>query len=730
MAKQTFVIVLAVLVMELIVVEGGIIRRIQRMTLSRAMDLYLQRIRTKEPYLFDKLFDFGAVGKRYGFNEKRFFDGAVDPHKPWFQGPNVCYSRTEDPKSESQNKTDRMFHIRRCDGSNTAYKCVSWTQVNKSGQTLTEINECCPGFSRKAVDFGCPIAKKLQDFISTARELNLNELIRAIEEVDLVPMLTEANNSFTIFGPTDEAFQKIKSLPLRKNGVPSQANSSVVIVSKQPTDSLQQDTRKLILGHFALVKLTSPHLKNNQLIETASPFKSKIRVNLYDSPKHIMTADCKRIMTVDSVALNGVIHVVEEILQPVTDSLMDKISRHPDLSYLKTVFDQTDLGQMLREDGDFTVFAPTDSAFRRMDPIHLNKLLSRPTCLSKFVKSHVLPSVVCSSVLQRLVRTKSILGNNIKLLMDASNSLHVNGAQVMSKDNMATNGVLYTIDDVLLMDDAKTFMIVAQKSGFTKFLDLIDAAGLRKNVDNLENVTIFVPSNKALDEATLSDLGNNSDKLQAVLKYHIARSEVNLMGLYDNLQLDTLHAEQKIRINKYSLLPSTQWVIRTAQCAKIVKTDIKSCNAIIHVVDKVLIPSSDNVVDVLSKDSRVSTFLNLLRMADLTDTLQEDGPFTVFAPTNSAFNAHGSDAVFELQRNKDRLVKLLKNHIGIGTVCCSGIFYYEVRPDNFKTLSGEVFNLDRIRGYRGSYFKSEELTECDKTGTNGVVHVINRVLMD
>ncbi|KAL3869818.1 hypothetical protein ACJMK2_042451 [Sinanodonta woodiana] len=688
-----------------------------------------------------KLFNPRRFGLGFRFDENPFFDISfdwMDSNKPWHEGPNVCFSRTEDkedpkPESESPIKTHHMFQTQICDGSDTAYKCTSSVVTRKGKTTVTEIYECCPGFSRKPMDHGCPIAKKLQDFISTARELNLNELIRAIEAVDLMPVLTQTNNSFTIFGPTDEAFQKIKSLPLSENEVPLQDVGSMVIVSEQATNTLLQDTRNLVLGHLALGTLTSTRLKNNQLIETASPFKSKIRVNLYDSPQHIMTADCKRIMTVDSVALNGVIHVVEEILQPVTDSLMDKISRNPDLSYLKTAIGRTGLGQMLREDGDFTVFAPTDSAFRKMDPNRLNKLLSEPTCLSKIVKNHVLPSVVCSAVIQGQTQAKNALGNYINLTRDDDNKLYVSGAQVISKDNMATNGVLYIIDDVLLVDDAINALIVAEKSGFTKFLDLIDTADFKKTVENLENVTIFVPTNEgveALDEATLSDLANNLDKLQAVLKYHIVPSEATCQGFYDNVQLDTLQEGKKIRINEYSSFPFENKWIPTAQCAKIVKTNIKSCNAIIHVVDKVLIPPSGNVVDVLAKDSRFSTLVDLLKKADLADTLQEIGPFTVFAPTNSVFNALGSDAVLELQGNKDLLVKLLKNHVVQGTICCSGIFRgHWMTGQKIRTLSGEMYHLSREQSDKPTIGHAK-VTECDKTGTNGVVHVIDRVLMN
>lgn len=753
MAKPTFLIFLAVLVIELFVVEGAFLgkhRQIGRHGHRKGMfsDLAIPRrhrlqreMKHKEPSFFHRLFRPGSFRFGYGFDENPFFDVSfnwMDSNKPWYEGPNVCFSRTEDKEdpeaeSESQIKTHHMFQTQICDGSDTAYKCTSSAVTSKGKKTVTEIYECCPGFSRKPMDHGCPIAKKLQDFISTARELNLNELIRAIEAVDLVPMLTETNNSFTIFGPTDEAFQKIKSLPLGENEVPLQDMDSMVIVSEQATDALLQDTRNLVLGHLALGTLTSTRLKNNQLVETASPFKSKIRVNLYDSPQHVMTTDCKRVITVDNLVLNGVIHVVEEILQPVTDSLMDKISRNPDLSYLKTAVGRTGLGQILREDGDLTVFAPTDSAFRKMDPTLLNKLLSNPTCLTKIVKNHVLPSVVCSAVIQGQTQTKNALGNYINLTRDDNNKLYVNGVQVISKDNMATNGVLYIIDDVLLVDDALNALTVAEKSGFTRLLDLIDTAGLKKTVENLENVTIFVPTNEAieaLDEATLSDLVNNSEKLQEVLKYHIVPSEVTCQGFYDSVQLDTLDGGKKIRINEYSSFPFQNKWIPTAQCAKIIKTNVKSCNAIIHVVDKVLIPPSGNVVDVLAKDSRFSTLVDLLKKADLADTLQEDGPFTVFAPTNTVFKALGSDAVLELQGNKDLLVKLLKNHIVQGTICCSGIFRgHWLTGQKIHTLSGEMYHLSREHSDQPTIGHAK-VTECDNTGTNGVVHVIDRVLMN
>ena len=87
--------------------------------------------------------------------------------------------------------------------------------------------------------------------------------------------------------------------------------------------------------------------------------------------------------------------------------------------------------------------------------------------------------------------------------------------------------------------------------------------------------------------------------------------------------------------------------------ANLLKADIAASNGIIHVIDTVLLPETETIVGVASKAGSFSTLLAAVKAAGLVDTLQSDGPFTVFAPTDEAFAKLPEGTVDNLLALKD-----------------------------------------------------------------------------
>lgn len=129
------------------------------------------------------------------------------------------------------------------------------------------------------------------------------------------------------------------------------------------------------------------------------------------------------------------------------------------------------------------------------------------------------------------------------------------------------------------------------------------------------------------------------------------------------------------------------------------------------------------IVDVASSNESFSTLVTALQRADLADTLASDGPFTVFAPTNAAFNDLPDGVLDALLKpeNKDLLQEVLKYHVVAGEVPSS-----EIRTGKVETLNGGVavrVEPDRIVVNNGS------VVQPDVPASNGVIHVVNRVLV-
>ena len=134
----------------------------------------------------------------------------------------------------------------------------------------------------------------------------------------------------------------------------------------------------------------------------------------------------------------------------------------------------------------------------------------------------------------------------------------------------------------------------------------------------------------------------------------------------------------------------------------------------------------DDIVDIASSNEDFSTLVAALSAADLVETLQGPGPFTVFAPTNAAFDALPAGTVESLLRpeNKDQLVEILTYHVvpGAGT---AETFLGE--RASYATVNGAPVH---INGTGGSVrVENATVTTADIVASNGVIHVIDTVLL-
>ena len=129
-----------------------------------------------------------------------------------------------------------------------------------------------------------------------------------------------------------------------------------------------------------------------------------------------------------------------------------------------------------------------------------------------------------------------------------------------------------------------------------------------------------------------------------------------------------------------------------------------------------------NVVQVIGADPNLSTLSKLISDAGLNDTLSSAGPFTVFAPSNEAFKAVPAKTMSELAGDKERLKQVLTYHV-VPVKAASA----DVKAGNVKTVNGANVAVAKT----ANFVTVEEalVTGADKTATNGVVHVIDRVLL-
>jgi uncharacterized surface protein with fasciclin (FAS1) repeats len=245
--------------------------------------------------------------------------------------------------------------------------------------------------------------------------------------------------------------------------------------------------------------------------------------------------------------------------------------------------------------------------------------------------------------------------------------------------------------------------------------------------------TVFAPTNEAFGnllaalDISAEDLLAHPD-LSKVLLYHVVSGKVMSTDLSDGLMAETLNG------NKIEVDLSQGVKINTST---VIQADIEATNGVVHVIDEVLVPADfkldhsmmentmeeemmveNDIVDIALSDDSFSMLVSLLQKADLVGALQGQGPFTVFAPTNDAF----VDLVTALGITPEelmaqpKLAEVLLLHVASGKVLSSDL------GDGltFATLNGQELTVSS---------DSEIIAAADIMATNGVVHVINKVLI-
>jgi uncharacterized surface protein with fasciclin (FAS1) repeats len=260
---------------------------------------------------------------------------------------------------------------------------------------------------------------------------------------------------------------------------------------------------------------------------------------------------------------------------------------------------------------------------------------------------------------------------------------------------------------------------------FTTLAALLTKAGLVDTLKGPGPFTVFAPTDEAfakVPKATLDALAADPAKLKAVLLYHVVAGRVAAADVVKLTSAQTLNgASVKVKVDAGNVY---------VDAAKVVTPDVTASNGIIHVIDSVLLPPTTtpapaNIVKTAVAAGQFKTLAALLKKAGLVKTL-ESGTWTVFAPTDAAFAKVPNATLKKLGQNPALLKKVLLYHVVKGAVPASKVLTLngkavgtvEGSPVRIKVSGGNVF----ING-------STKVTKTDITASNGVIHVINKVLI-
>lgn len=252
---------------------------------------------------------------------------------------------------------------------------------------------------------------------------------------------------------------------------------------------------------------------------------------------------------------------------------------------------------------------------------------------------------------------------------------------------------------------------------FNTLVAAVQAADLVEALEGAGPFTVFAPSDEAfakLPAGTVEALLENKEKLTSILLYHVVPGKVMAADAMKLTSANTLLGQD---------LAITSGEGVQVGGANVVSTDIICTNGVIHVVDSVILPK--DIVGIAAGSADFSTLVAAVKAAGLVETLQGDGPFTVFAPTNAAFAKIPAATLEDLLKpeNKAKLQSILTYHVVPGKVMAKDV----VGMKSAKTVEGGKVKISAKNGT--VKIDDATVTATDIVALNGVIHVIDTVIM-
>ncbi|RIV30282.1 fasciclin domain-containing protein [Flagellimonas lutimaris] len=570
----------------------------------------------------------------------------------------------------------------------------------------------------------------------------LSTLVSALQKADesanndLVAALS-SEGPFTVFAPTNQAFNDLLA---QLDGFDSLDDFS----SQQLQDLLAVILTYHVVADAAVL---STDLSDGQSITTlqGSTLQVSTQGGVFIGDATDVDAE---VTAADIEVSNGVVHIIDKVLLPQTilDELADIILvpitdlaiGNENLQNLVAalVAADGDLPTVLRGDGPFTVLAPTDEAFETF--LDGAALADVPVdVLTNVLLNHVISGEVSSTDLTGLGSgyTSTLAtgagDQNVSLFFDTTDGVTFNGvSSVVTPDVKALNGIVHVVNAVIDIPNIVDHAVA--NPGLTSLVGALTDGGNTTFTDLLSNeeetFTVFAPGNDAFSAFT----NPNTNDLNAILSNHVVVGAAAFSSGLTNSYVNT--AAEFATDENLSLYINTDDGVTLNGTSNVMMADIVASNGVIHTVDAVI--DLPTVVTFAAADPNFSTLVQALtELTPNTDFVSvlsaQDGagsdPFTVFAPTNTAF-----DALASIPAEAD-LIPILQHHVVAGANVRSGDLSDGATAT---TLEGDMITInlpgtgDNIADITdGAGNPGIGIDAVDVQAINGVIHVVDTVLI-
>ena len=566
---------------------------------------------------------------------------------------------------------------------------------------------------------------------------NFSTLVAALTEAELVETL-QGEGPFTVFAPTDAAFADLLAA--------LEIEAADLLAHPQLAD--------VLLYHVVAGAVMSTDLEEGMEAETVGG--ESLTFSLEDG----VFVNESEVVQADIEADNGVIHVIDSVLVPESfvleveeeEEIIEEEEEVIEAPVSRTIILEVDNPQAM-VDGQAMMLdvAPyIGEGDRTLVPLRfVSEALGYEVQWDGDARTVTIMDGDEIAVLLT-IDSRSAMVYGAATELEVPPVIHAPSARTVVPLRFVSETLGY---DVEWHDDTRTIVITMDKEeeeevvsntivdialageNFSILVAALQAADLVETLQGEGPFTVFAPTDEAF-EALLEALEIEAADLLAhpqladVLLYHVVAGAVMSTDLEDGMEAETVGGE--------SVTISLEDGVFVNE-AEVVTADIEADNGVIHVIDSVLVPESfvleveeeeeeevvtTTIVDIAVGDENFSTLVAALQAADLVETLQGEGPFTVFAPTDEAFEAllealeiEAADLLAHPQ-----LADVLLYHVVSGAVMSGDL----VDGSEVATVGGETIKVDLEDGV---FVNESEVVAPDIEADNGVIHVINAVLV-
>ncbi len=404
----------------------------------------------------------------------------------------------------------------------------------------------------------------------------------------------------------------------------------------------------------------------------------------------------------------------------------------PELSTLVAALGAADLASTLEGEGPFTVFAPTNDAFRALPQEVFNALLKAENrdALVEILKYHVADGQLAAADVMAAIDgagdegyTATTMGGDFTATtMDGGVMLtdgQGNGAMVTQTDIMASNGVIHLIDHVLIPADLDVAALTSEGMGMEEDMENMEDDMKQQGQETAQTMSTDVEqagqeaaaTMNRMDMDTVSDVARTTNEAAQDIK-----------RTAEEVGTDVSRAAQEVG-NEVS---ETAREMTGTEPASDMTTRSTGTYG-----------SGNTIVDVASANGDFTTLVAAVQAAELAELLGSDGEFTVFAPNDAAFDKlpEGTVSTLTQASNKEKLQGILSYHVIASKVSAADLAKaIEANNGYFRiqTISGESLiastqdgNVILTDGNGGV----STVIATDVAADNGVIHVIDTVLM-